>query len=73
MPRARWAIVRDQPTKTADNQTTCRAYGASFYESVTLRQAAALCSRDADHAQNLVALDAEIDAFNSLLALRCGS
>jgi hypothetical protein len=38
MPRARWAIVRNQPTKTADNQTTCRAYAASFYESVTLRQ-----------------------------------
>jgi hypothetical protein len=71
--RARWATVRKQPAKTAEDQTVCHAYAASFYESVTLRQAAALCSRDADQARNLVALDAEIDAFNSLLATRCGS
>jgi hypothetical protein len=70
--RARWATVRTQPAKTADNQTTCRAYAASFYESVTLRQATALCDRDMDQARNLVVLDSEIDAFNNLLATKCG-
>jgi hypothetical protein len=71
--RARWASVRTRPAKTADNQTTCRAYATSFYESVTLRQAAAQCSRDADQARNLIVLDSEIDAFNNLLASKCGS
>ena len=71
--RAHWATVRTQPAKTADNQTTCRAYAASFYESVMLRQAAALCTRDADRARNLSVLDSEIDAFNNLLASKCGS
>jgi len=70
--RARWATVRTQPAKTADNQTTCRAYAASFYESVTLRQATALCNRDMNQARNLVVLDSEIDAFNNLLATKCG-
>ena len=71
--RARWAAVRTQPTKIADSQTTCRAYAASFYESVKLRQEAALCSRNTDQARNLMILDLEIDAFNNLLATRCGS
>jgi hypothetical protein len=71
--RARWATVRSQPAKTADSQTTCRTYATSFYELVTLHQAAALCSRDADQARNLVVLDLEINAFNNLLATKCGS
>jgi len=71
--RARWAKVRSQPTKAADDQTNCRAFAASFYESVTLRQAAALCSHGADQSRNLIVLDSEIDAFNNLLASRCGS
>jgi hypothetical protein len=70
--RARWATVRTQPAKTADNQTTCRAYAVSFYESVTLRQATALCNRDMDQARHLAVLDSEIDAFNNLLATKCG-
>ena len=71
--RARWAAVRTQPTKTADDQTTCRAYAASFYESVKLRQETALCIRDTDQARNLTILDSEIDSFNNLLATRCSS
>jgi hypothetical protein len=70
--RARWTTLRTQRAKTADNEATCRAYAASFYESVTLRQATALCNRDMDQAQNLVVLDSEIDAFNNLLATKCG-
>jgi hypothetical protein len=71
--RARWTTVRTHLAKTADKETNCRAYAASFYESVTLRQAAALCERGADQARNLVVLDSEIDAFNNLLATKCGS
>jgi hypothetical protein len=49
---ARWAAAVDG--KPADKENTCRAYAASFYQSVMLRQVAA--SR-ADGARVLVALD----------------
>jgi hypothetical protein len=68
--RARWATVRSQPANATDNVRTCRAYAASFYESVTLRQAAARC---VDRERNLAALDSEIKAFNDLLATKCGN
>ena len=68
--RTRWAVLRSQPARAADNLRTCRAYAASFYESVTLRQAAARC---VDRERNLAALDSEIKAFNDLLATKCGN
>jgi len=68
--RSRWELVRSQPAKAADNERACRAYAASFFESVTLRQVAATCA--ADDRRNLALLDTEIDAFNDLLATRCG-
>jgi len=55
--------------KPADKEIACRAYAASFYQSVMLRQVAA--SR-ADGARVLVALDFVVNAFNDLLATRCG-
>ena len=67
--RTRWATLRSQPADAADNEKTCRAYAASFYESVTLRQAAARC---VDGERNLAVLDSEINAFNDLLAAKCG-
>ncbi|MDH2386430.1 hypothetical protein [Bradyrhizobium sp. CER78] len=67
--RARWELLRSQPAKATDQEMTCRAYAASFYESVTLRQTATRC---ADGERNLAVLDAEINAFNDLLATKCG-
>ena len=67
--RSRWEIVRSQTAKAADKEITCRAYAASFYESVTLRDAAARC---AANARNLALLDSEINTFNDLLATKCG-
>jgi hypothetical protein len=68
--RSHWATLRSQPANAADKEKTCRAYAASSYESVTLRQAAAKC---ADGERNLALLDSEINAFNDLLANKCGS
>jgi hypothetical protein len=68
--RSRWEIVRSQPAKPADKENACRAYAASFYESVTLRDAAARCAASA---RNLAVLDSEINTFNDLLATKCGS
>ena len=67
--RTRWAALRSQPTKAVDNEKACRAYAASFYESVTLRQVAATCI---DRERNLAVLDSEINAFNDQLATKCG-
>jgi hypothetical protein len=67
---ARRTTVQSQPADVADAEKTCRAYAASFYESVTLRQAAAGC---VDRERILAVLDSEINALNDLLAKKCGS
>jgi len=61
--------VQSQPADVADAEKTCRAYAASFYESVMLRQVAA---KRLDGTRVLVALDSVINAFNDLLATKCG-
>jgi hypothetical protein len=66
--RTHWAAIRSQLSKATDRDAACRAYAASFYDSVTARQAAVGCTGDAD----ITALDSEINAFNELLATRCG-
>ena len=68
--RTRWATLRSQSVKAADKETSCRAYATSFYESVALRQAAAKC---VDGEKTVAVLDSEINAFNDLLATKCGS
>jgi hypothetical protein len=71
--RTRWATVRSQLVRASDNETSCRAYAASFYESVTLRQVVAKCAPAADHDRSLAALDSEVDSFNTALATKCGT
>ena len=67
--RAVSASVHSKPANVADNEKTCRAYAASFYESVMLRQAAV---GRVDGAWVLAALDSVVNAFNDLLATKCG-
>jgi hypothetical protein len=62
--RAVSATVYSKP----DNEKTCRAYAASFHESEMRRQAA----DHVDGAQMLTALHSLINAFNDLLATKCG-
>lgn len=68
--RAVPTTVHSKPVSAVDNEKACRAYAASFYESVVLRQAAA---GSVDGAWLLAALDSVINAFNDLLATKCGS
>ena len=68
--RARAVMAHSQLVNAADNEKTCRAYAASFYESVVLRHAAA---GRVDGPRVLAALDSVINAFNDLLATKCGS
>jgi hypothetical protein len=67
--RARWAAVRQ--IRAADTDKICRAYGNHFYEAVVTRQTASLCEDSANRQRNLEMLDAEIDAFNNLIAKQC--
>ena len=68
--RAVSATVHSKPANATDDEKICRAYAASFYRSVMLRQAAA---GRVDGAWLLTALDSVINAFNDLLAAKCGS
>jgi hypothetical protein len=67
--RAVSATVRGKLDNAADNDKTCRAYAASSYESLMLRQAAA---GRVDGVRMLTALDSVINAFKHLLAAKCG-
>jgi hypothetical protein len=67
--RARWAALLSQPANVVDKEKTCRAYATSFYESVTLRQAAVRC---VGGERNLALLDSEINVFNDLISTKCG-
>ncbi|MET4205162.1 hypothetical protein [Bradyrhizobium sp. LA6.12] len=66
---ALWAAVQGEPADAVSKEKTCRAYAASYHESVTLRQIAA---QRLDGAQVLVALDFVVNAANDLLAPKCG-
>jgi hypothetical protein len=65
----RWATVQSQPANAAEKEKSCRTYAASFYQSVMLRQVA---TQRVDGARVLAALDSVINAFNDLLAAKCG-
>ena len=71
--RVRWAAVRQSHVDTANNAKSCRAYGLHFYEAVTARQAVATCKDGIARQPVLDVLDSEIDAFNNLIAARCGA
>ena len=70
--RARWATQRSQSASDTDSERVCRAYAASFYESVTVRHVATICIRSNDRQQDISVLDSEINAFNNALASKCG-
>ena len=67
----RWAAVRRGDTTS--NEKNCRAYSIHFYEAVTARQAVSTCKDGVGRQPLLDVLDAEIDAFNNLIATQCDS
>jgi hypothetical protein len=69
--RARWAAARQSRFDPADPGKICRTYGSHFYEAAQARQAASWCEDSASRERNLNILDAEIDAFNNLIAAQC--
>jgi len=59
-----------RPANPADIEKTCRAYTESFYRIVLTRQAAVDCGVGRE--RDLAILDQQINAFNDLLATKCG-
>jgi hypothetical protein len=69
--QARWAVARQSHLDAADTDKICRAYGNHFYEAVVTRQTVSLCEDSGNRQRHLELLDAEIDAFNRLIAKQC--
>jgi hypothetical protein len=69
--RLRWAAVRKTPANPARNEESCRSYATNFFEAVNTRQAASFCKDSIDRQRTLSLLDAEIEAFNGLIAIQC--
>jgi hypothetical protein len=68
--RLRWAAVR-KSVDPGHSEESCRSYGSNFFEAVTTRQAASFCRDGVDRQRTLELLDAEIEAFNDLIATQC--
>src|SRR3954468_22903839 len=67
----RWAAVRKSRVDPGHGEETCRSYGSNFFEAAIIRQAASLCKDGVDRQRTLQLLDAEIEAFNGLIATQC--
>ena len=66
-----WAAVRKSRVDPGHGEESCRSYGSNFFEAATMRQAASLCKDGVDRQRTLERLDAEIEAFNDLIATQC--
>ena len=64
------ATLHRKPANAADSEKTCLAHAVSLHESVMLRRAAA---GHVNGARVLTTVDFVINAFNDLLATKCGS
>jgi hypothetical protein len=69
--RLRWAATRQTHVDPGQADKICRAYGLLFYEAVVARQAASVCQDRVNRQRDVDILDAEIDAFNNLIAAQC--
>jgi hypothetical protein len=69
--RHRWAIARQRNVDPAHYDEACRAYGNQFFEAVIARQTASSCEDGDKRQRTLEILDAEIDAFNNIIAEQC--
>jgi hypothetical protein len=69
--RTRRVVIRQQFFNTTDHEMACRAFAAAFVELVMARRVAATCVREVDRDSDINALDAEINAVNDLIAVKC--
>jgi hypothetical protein len=65
--------ARQSRPKSEEPDQICRAYGNQFYDAVQERQAVSECAGGGERKKDIEVLDAEIEAFNNLLATHCGT
>jgi hypothetical protein len=68
--RVRWTTMR-QYVGNSPPEESCRTYSHVFLEAVNARHVASICEDGADRQRDLALLDADIDAFNNLIAAYC--
>jgi hypothetical protein len=71
--RIRWANARQSCPSAEDRDQICLAYGNQFYQAVEARQAVSQCEGEIERQKHIEILDAEIEAFNGLIATHCGT
>jgi hypothetical protein len=69
--RLKWALERQGNGETLQKDDDCRAYRSEFYEAAVTRQNIPHCEQNDIRQQALQVIDAEINAFNDLIATHC--
>jgi hypothetical protein len=71
--RLKWALERQGNGAALQKDDSCRDYRREFYEAAVTRQNATHCEQDAIRKSALEVIDAEINAFNDLIATYCAN
>jgi hypothetical protein len=69
--RLQWALERQRNAMTLQKDDSCRVYRTEFYEAAVTRQNITHCEEDDMRQSALKVIDAEINAFNDLIATYC--
>ena len=69
--RLKWALERQRNVITLQKDDSCRGYRTEFYEAAVTRQNITHCDEDDMRQSALEVIDAEINAFNDLIATYC--
>jgi hypothetical protein len=69
--RLRWALANQKNLDASQIEGSCIIYRGQFYDAAVMRQTASRCEDNRTRQQTLSVLDAEIDAFNELIAAHC--
>ncbi len=70
--RLKWALERQRDGEPLQKDDSCHAYRSGFYEAAVTRQDITHCEQDDVRQRALEVIDAEINAFNDLIATYCG-
>ena len=69
--RLKWALERQRNAITLQKDDSCRGYRTEFYEAAVTHQNITHCEQDDMRQSALEVIDAEINAFNDLIATYC--
>ena len=68
--RLQWARAHQHTTKSQEDDS-CRVFRSEFYKAAVTRQNITHCEQSDIREHALQVIDAEIDAFNDLIATSC--